>query len=131
VRLHLWPQPYVVARLADVPEVAGRVTVEGAPVCLTVGHDEVIVLAPEEVVERLGVGIEHVDGGWRALSLEARFAPGVVGVMEALSTALARVGVPVMVFSSHDTDHVLVPEALLGRALAAINQVDLDRFVGG
>jgi hypothetical protein len=88
-------------------------------------------LAPEETVERLGVPVEQLDRGWRALTIDTRFPPGAVGVMEAVSSVLARIGVPVMVFSSHDTDHVLVPEALLGRALAAINQVDFDRFLDG
>jgi hypothetical protein len=34
-----------------------------------------------------------------------------------------------MVFSSHDTDHFLVPEKLLGRALAALGAADLERFL--
>ena len=129
VHLHLWPQAYVVARLAVVPDLGGRAAPAGAPLCLTVGHGEVSLLAPAETVEGLGVAIQHLERGWRALTVDTVFPPGTIGVLEAVSTALARIGVPVMVFSSHDTDHVLVPEAQLGRALAALNQIDFDRFL--
>ena len=49
--------------------------------------------------------------------------------MATVGRALAEVGVPVMVLSSHDTDHFLVPGGLLGRALAALGQTRLDRIL--
>jgi hypothetical protein len=49
--------------------------------------------------------------------------------MATIGRALADVGVPVMVLSSHDTDHFLVPGDLLGRALAALGQTRLDRIL--
>ena len=41
----------------------------------------------------------------------------------------ACIGIPIMAFSSHDTDHFLVPAESLGRALAALASADLERFL--
>jgi len=129
VRLHLWPGFYAIARLAAVPELPGDVTPGGPPVTLTVGHGEVSLIAPEALVDGLRVAIEEISRGWRALTLDVVLPHGTVGVLAAVGDALARIAVPVMVCSSHDTDHFLVPAAQLGRALAAINGIDLERFL--
>ncbi len=129
VGFRLWPQPYAVARLRSVPTALPRAAVSGAPVALIVGHGEVSLLAPQEFVAALGELVEDVAGGWRALTMETVFSLETVGVLAVVSKALADVSVPVMVFSSHDTDHLLVPAEHLGRALAALNQVPLERFL--
>ena len=128
VRLRLWPQPYAVARLAALPALPAEATADDPPVCLVVGHGEVSLLAPEAFVAACGAGAEESDGGWRAITLDAVFPLGVVGVLATISEALAQVGIPVMTFSSHDTDHLLVPGAHLGRALAVLNQTSLDKL---
>jgi hypothetical protein len=129
VGIRLWPQSYAVARLREVPAAFPGSQVGGPPVALFVGHDEVSLLAPEEVIQGLAESVEHLSGGWRALTVEAVFPLGTVGFLAVVSRALAEVSVPVMVFSSHDTDHFLVPSEHLGRALAALNQAGLERFV--
>jgi hypothetical protein len=130
VGLRLWPQPYAVARLLAVPDPLPRLSAADAPVALVVGHDEISLLAPEAVVQALGPLVERISGGWRAFSVEAVVPLGTVGLLAAASAALANVGVPVMVISSHDTDHFLVPGAFLGRAVAALNQARLERVLG-
>ncbi len=127
--IRLWPQTYAVARLRAVPAVQLPAAVSGPPMALVVGHGEVSLLAPEEIVEGFSELAEHVSPGWRALTVEGVFPLDTVGVLAVLSKALADVSVPVMVFSSHDTDHLLVPSVHLGRALAALNQVPFERFL--
>ena len=129
VGVRLWPQIYAIARLRSVPVRFPSLPPEGAPAALIVGHDEVSLLAPEELVRRYEAIADDVSRGWRALTLEAVFPPGTVGLLAVAGRALADVGVPVMVFSSHDTDHLLVPADTLGRALAALNQARLGRFL--
>jgi hypothetical protein len=129
VGLRLWPQTYAVARLLAVPDPLPRLASADAPVALIVGHDEVSLLAPEEVVQGLGALVERASKGWRAFTIEAVLPLETVGLLAVASRALADVSVPVMVFSSHDTDHFLVPGKLLGRALAALNQACLERFL--
>lgn len=129
VGVRLWSQPYAIARLLAVPEPLPAPPADGPPVALIVDHDEVSLIAPEELVEGQGGLVERVSKGWRALTLEATFPLDTVGLLAVVSRALADVGVPVMVLSSHDTDHFLVPDEKLGRALAALGQVKLERFL--
>jgi len=129
MKVKLWPQTYAVARLLAVPDPLPRLASADAPVALIVGHDEVSLLAPEEVVQGLGAIVERASKGWRAFTIEAVLPLETVGLLAVASRALADVSVPVMVFSSHDTDHFLVPGKLLGRALAALNQACLERFL--
>jgi hypothetical protein len=128
VRIVLWPEPYVVARFAVLPELPALAP-EGAPISLTVGHGEISLIAPQAVVENLAVAATALSSGWRALTLDVVFPLATVGVLAAIGGALARIGVPVLAFSSHDTDHLLVPASLLGRALAALGQIDMRRFL--
>jgi hypothetical protein len=131
VGLRLWPQSYAVARLRSVPDPLPELSETGPPIALIAGHGEVSLLAPEETVRGLGAQVERASEGWRAFTLEAVFPLGTVGVLAAASRTLAEVGVPVMVFSSHDTDHFLVPGELLAKTLAALNQARLERFLPG
>jgi uncharacterized protein len=128
VGVRLWPQRYAIARLLAVPDPLPS-PAGGAPVALIVDHDEVSLVAPEEVVEAQGGLVERVGKGWRALTLEATFPLTTVGLLAVVSRALADVGVPLMVISSYDTDHFLVPDETLGRTLAALSQARLERFL--
>jgi hypothetical protein len=129
VGLRLWPQTYSVARLFGVPDPLPRLSTADAPVALIVGHDEVSLLAPEQVVHALGPLVERASEGWRAITLDVVVPLETVGLLAVASRALADVGVPVIVFSSHDTDHFLVPGDCLGRALAVLNQAGLEQFL--
>ena len=129
MRLHLWPETYGVATLGAVPALTAWLLPDGPPIALVVGHDEVSVLAPEGVIDALGDAVTRHDRGWRALTFDAVFPLSTIGLLAAASRALAEVGVPVMVFSSHETDHLLVPAKQLGRTLAALGQAKLERFV--
>lgn len=129
LRLHMWPEPYGVARLRSLPGRADLLRRDGPPVALIAGHDEVSLLAPEALIDALGDLVERHDRGWRALTFDAVFDLTTVGVLAIIARALASVDIPVMVISSHDTDHVLVPGARIGHALAALGQIDLARFV--
>ena len=129
LRVHLWPEPYGVATLSIVPEITSWLLPDGPPVSVVVGHGEVSVLAPDTVIDAFGDAVARHDRGWRALTFDAVFPLGTIGLLAATSRALAEVGVPVMVFSSHETDHVLVPAQQIGRALMALGQARLERFV--
>jgi len=129
LRVRLWPERYGIATLAAVPAITSWLLPEGAPVSLVAGHGEVSVLAPETVVDALGDAVTRHDRGWRALTFDAEFPLATVGLLAAATRVLAEVGVPVMAFSSHATDHLLVPERHVERALAALGQARLERFV--
>ncbi len=62
------------------------------------------------------------EGGWRALGVEGQLDFGLVGILAGLSGALAEEGISVFVISTYDTDHILVREAALGRAVETLRQ---------
>jgi hypothetical protein len=64
-------------------------------------------------------GVTH-ERGWRCLKVEGPFAFSVVGVLSALTGALARAGVSLFAVSTFDTDYLLVKDADLDRAVAAL-----------
>ncbi|MDD5564569.1 MAG: ACT domain-containing protein [Thermoanaerobaculaceae bacterium] len=129
VGVRLWPQRYAIARLLAVPDPFPTSPAGGPPIALIADHDEVSLVAPEEVVEAQGGLVERVGKGWRALTLDATFPLTTVGLLAVVSRALADVGIPLMVLSSYGTDHFLVPDETLGRALAALGQARLERFL--
>lgn len=129
IRVRLWPQRYAIARLIAVPDPLPPPPAGGPPIALIIDHDEVSLMAPEEVVEAQGGLVDRVATGWRALTLEATFPLTTIGLLAVVSRALADVDIPLMVLSSHDTDHFLVPDETLGRALAALSQARLERFL--
>jgi hypothetical protein len=129
VLIELWPQAYAIAKLDTVPAGLTAYPLAGPPVALIVGHGEITLIGPEEVVDSVGQRIATISKGWRLLTLDTVFPLDTVGVLRVVSTVLAEVEIPVMVLSSHDTDHFLVPGALVGRALAAISQARLERLL--
>lgn len=62
----------------------------------------------------------RVEDGWRALQLQGPIPFEEIGVLSALSAALAAAGLSVFALSTFDTDYVLVREAALVRAMAAL-----------
>jgi len=125
----LWPEAYEIARLRALPGEALALAADGPPIALVVGHGEVSVIAPTATVAQLGELVESRCQGWRAITLEVVLPPTLVGVLAAAAGALAEIEVPLVAFSSHDTDHILVPERSLGRALAALRQARLERLL--
>jgi len=69
---------------------------------------------------RLPPGATHVEDGFCAMRVEGRLDMAMVGVLAALTGALAGGGVPVMALSTYDTDYLLVREAMRDRARALL-----------
>ncbi|GAB4525806.1 MAG: hypothetical protein Kow0047_34680 [Anaerolineae bacterium] len=65
----------------------------------------------------------HVESGWRLITLEQSIGLDVSGYLAPLAAALAEAGVPTMVLSAFSTDHILVQEAHLERALGSLQAV--------
>ena len=62
----------------------------------------------------------RVEPGWRALVVAGPLDFGLTGIMAELSGALAQAGVSLFALSTFDTDYLLVKEASVARALAAL-----------
>jgi len=115
-RLSVWPERMAIARLdadADVPAWAhgGRFS------SITRTPHELSVVCAESGVP---TGV-RADRGWRVLAVAGPMDLGEVGVLASLAGPLAGARVSVFAVATHDTDHVLVRDADLARACAALS----------
>ena len=62
----------------------------------------------------------RIERGWRCLEVIGPLDLNLTGVLAQLSAPLARAGIPVFVLSTYNTDEILVREAHLERAVAAL-----------
>ncbi len=109
------PEALVVCRLpaaAPWPELP----TDGRFVSATRTPTELSVVCPPDLVP---AGAE-VEPGWRLLSVVGSLDFALVGVMATLTDALARAGISVFVVSTFTTDHLLVKDLHLGRAVEAL-----------
>ena len=85
-------------------------------------HELSIIVPTEQVprVEASDSAAEKRDDGWRALELVGPFALTEVGVLLQVAAPLADARVSILPVATFDTDYVLVPEPLLGRAIDAL-----------
>jgi hypothetical protein len=115
-RIHVLTGRYAVCRLeahAPIPKWA-----RGANfVSITRTPDELSIVCEEATVPR-GT---RAETGYAALMVEGPLAPELVGVMVSLLTPLAEAGVSIFAISTFDTDYVLVRDAQLDRAIAALH----------
>jgi hypothetical protein len=57
---------------------------------------------------------------WRCLKLEGQFDFALTGILASLATPLADAGVGIFVMSTYNTDYVMVKQADLTQAIAAL-----------
>jgi hypothetical protein len=115
--VHIQPGAYVVLRLpGNAPVPAGLDDPNAGLVSVTRTKDELSVVCPAE----LAVPAEQVETGWRLLTAAGPFEFTLTGIMAALSGALAAAGVPLFALSTFDTDHLLVKDDDLVRAVRAL-----------
>jgi hypothetical protein len=96
------------------------------PSWATAGQFFSITRTPDElsIVCREGVVPQDVlcERGWRCLRIAGTVPFSVVGVLASLTESLAQAGVGVFVFSTFNTDYLLVKEGDLAKAIEALRQ---------
>lgn len=109
-------EPVALCRLSPseaVPEWTARarafLTVSRTPTELSIVADEGAV-PPTVDAER----------GYRVLRVEGPLPLNLIGVFAAMAGPLAAAGVPIFPIATYDTDYLLIPGALLERAIAAL-----------
>ncbi|GAA4438313.1 ACT domain-containing protein [Actinokineospora soli] len=112
------PGEYAVTRLdPGTPVPAELFTAEGL-VSVTSTAAEVSVVTPLEHAPSGG----RSEPGWRLLTVRGPLEFTLTGIMAALAGALAQAGVPLFAISTFDTDHLLVRDADLARAVKALRE---------
>ncbi len=113
--ISILPERYGVCRLtadAKIPAWA----FDGPFTSITRTPDELSLVCSEATLP----SEVRCETGWRILRLEGPFAFDQIGVLLGVLAPLAQAGVSVFTLSTFDTDYVLVKEALLSRACAAL-----------
>ena len=117
------PGEYVVLRLAaDAPAPVGLLAPTDGFVSLTRTGDELSVVCPASAA----VPADRTEPGWRLLTVRGPFEFTLTGFMSALASALAGAGVSLFALSTYDTDHLLVKDADLDRAVRALRDAGHD-----
>ncbi|KOV84309.1 ACT domain-containing protein [Nocardia sp. NRRL S-836] len=111
------PGEYTVTRLALGAQLpAGLFDLTGVLVSVTRTPDEVSVIAPSS----FALPAESAEKGWRLLTVRGPLEFTLTGIMAALAGELAAAGVSLFALSTYDTDHLLVKQADLERAVVAL-----------
>jgi uncharacterized protein len=81
-------------------------------------HDELSLVLPS----RYAPADAKVSEGWRALMVQGPLDFSLIGIMAHLSDILAQAGVSIFAISTYDTDYLLVRDADLENAQAALRR---------
>jgi hypothetical protein len=116
--LDLRPGEYTVARLSSEAEPpVDLLSADGDLVSITRTGAELSVVCPSERWTR---DDGRAEGGWRLLSVRGPLEFTLTGIIAVLSSELAAAGVGLFSLSTYDTDHLLVKQADLQRAVEAL-----------
>jgi hypothetical protein len=111
---------YAVARLAADAPAPRNLLDPRAPVLVSITRTptELSIICPADLAPE---GAE-VEAGWRLLTVRGPLAFTLTGIIAALSSELAAAGVALFSLSTFDTDHILVREDELTRAVEALRE---------
>lgn len=115
-RLAVWPERWAVCRLAPDADVPAWATRHTALTVIARTDAELSIVAPETVVPADGT----IERGFRVLALQGPIPFATTGVMAAVAAPLADAGISLFPIATYDTDYVMVKDAVLERALAAL-----------
>jgi hypothetical protein len=123
MRLHVWPQRYLLAslptdRLAEAVALCGRAGEAFA--ALVRERDEVSLTLPEELRPELDALAARLAGPYRVVTFDAELELDVVGFLAPALDRLAGAGVSIVPQCGFRTDHLLVFDRDLDAAVQAV-----------
>ncbi len=107
---------YAICRMDKGSPVPGW-ALAGETFSVTRTRDELSVVCREDAVP----GGVRCDRGWRCFRVEGPLPFDAVGVIASISAPLAKAGIPIFVFSTYDTDYVLVKDTNLEKAISVMS----------
>jgi hypothetical protein len=114
--LAVLPGTFAVARLAPGAGVPAW-ALEGTVTSITRTPDELSIVCRSDAVP----GDVQAERGWRAIRVAGTIDFALTGILASVLAPLAAARISIFAVSTFDTDFVLVREAALGRALAALS----------
>lgn len=122
-------EPYVMLALppAAITVAAGIVAEISDPfTVLVVDKDEVTLVVPHEAIEEFAARLRGQvvsETRFRLITFDVALPHTVVGYLAVICAALAEAQIPVFPYSAFTRDHILVPEALLDKAIQVLERL--------
>lgn len=95
---------------------------------ITKTSEEISIICPEKAIPAEDVLCER---GWRALKITGILDFSLVGILSAISTALAQAGISIFAVSTYNTDYILIKARELEAALQTLgndgHEVEFER----
>ena len=85
---------------------------------ITRTHDELSIVCPQE---KIPPNVD-INKNWRCLKVQGPLGFSITGILASISAPLATEGVSVFVFSSYDTDHIMVKQYELEKAVDVLTK---------
>jgi hypothetical protein len=85
---------------------------------ITRTYDELSIVCPQDQVP---AGVD-INKNWRCLKVQGPLGFSITGILASISTPLASEGISVFVFSSYDTDHIMVKQYELEKAIEVLQK---------
>lgn len=102
----------------DAPLPTWAKAADGEFISVTRTRDELSIIVADSRAPREA----KCERGWRLLMVKGPLDFNQVGIIAGLSSTLADAGISIFALSTYDTDYILVKQADLDRALAALRQ---------
>jgi hypothetical protein len=106
------PGKYTIAKLDAVPEMSDKVF------AIIKDQNEVTVVAKEGFVSQP----ISVEGFFRRITFDVALPYDLIGFAAHVSTLLANIDVPILVYSAYSTDHLFVKEEDLNKTVEALEK---------
>lgn len=85
---------------------------------ITRTFDELSIVCPQESIP----ADVKINKGWRCLKVQGPLGFDIVGILASLSMPLATEGISIFVFSSYDTDYIMVKKYDLEKAVEVLRK---------
>ena len=115
--LNVLPQAYAVCRLDPNGHIPNWALLGDDFISLTRTHTELSVICLQDNVPVEGT---TSDRGWRCVKVEGAFDFSLSGIHVSLAIPLAESNISVLAIATYETDHILIKEDDLERALQVL-----------
>jgi len=115
MRVIIWEELFTVAKVKKPIENAFALIQDKREITAIAESSK---LDPETVIEK--------EDGWRLLTFDAVLPFNLVGFLAKVSSALAEEGISILAISSFSTDHILVKEEDLEKAVKKLKTLGFD-----
>jgi hypothetical protein len=118
LKLSILPQKYAVCRLDPNGHIPHWALLGDDFISLTRTHDELSIVCLQENVPPEA----KAERGWRCAKVDGPFDLSLAGVHVSLAIPLARANISILAIATYQTDHLLIQERDLERAIRVLEQ---------